>query len=82
MLLQTVWEKVKAAGWKLENLDCVVKLEKPKFLPRRQEVIDSIAKALGVENDRVFVKAKTGEKLDSVGSGNAIEAWVTCLLSK
>ncbi len=82
MLLQTVWEKVKAAGWKLENLDCVVKLEKPKFLPRRQEVIDSIAKALGVENNRVFVKAKTGEKLDSVGSGNAIEAWVTCLLSK
>lgn len=82
MLLKTVWEKVQKAGWKLENLDCVVKLEKPKFLPRRQEVINSIAKALEVESDRVFVKAKTGEKLDSVGSGNAIEAWVTCLLSK
>ena len=81
-LLKTVWNEVKKAGWQIENIDCVVKLEKPKFLPRRNEVIDSIAKVLEVENSRVFVKAKTGEKMDSVGSGNAIEAWVTCLLSK
>ena len=81
-LLKTAWNEVKKAGWQIENIDCVVKLEKPKFLPRRNEVIDSIAKVLEVENSRVFVKAKTGEKMDSVGSGNAIEAWVTCLLSK
>lgn len=81
-LLKTVWNEVKKAGWQIENIDCVVKLEKPKFLPRRNEVINSIAKVLEVENSRVFVKAKTGEKMDSVGSGNAIEAWVTCLLSK
>lgn len=81
-LLKTVWNEVKKAGWQIENIDCVVKLEKPKFLPRRNEVINSIAKVLEVENTRVFVKAKTGEKMDSVGSGNAIEAWVTCLLSK
>ena len=81
-LLKTVWKDIKASGWKLNNLDCVVKLEKPKFLPKRQEVIESISKALGVEKDKVFVKAKTGEKLDSVGNGNAIEAWCTCLLYK
>lgn len=81
-LLKTAWNEVKKAGWQIENIDCVVKLEKPKFLPRRNEVIDSIAKVLEVESSRVFVKAKTGEKMDSVGSGNAIEAWVTCLLSK
>ena len=81
-LLKTVRNEVKKAGWQIENIDCVVKLEKPKFLPRRNEVINSIAKVLEVENTRVFVKAKTGEKMDSVGSGNAIEAWVTCLLSK
>ena len=43
---------------------------------------DHVTKALGVEKDKVFVKAKTGEKLDSVGNGNAIEAWCTCLLYK
>lgn len=81
-LLQKVWKDVLDEGWKLENLDCVVKLEKPKFLPKRQEVISSIAKILGVENERVFVKAKTGEKLPPVGTGDAIEANVVCLLNK
>ena len=81
-LLKTIWQKVQENGWQLVNLDCVVKLEKPKFLPQRQKVIQNIANALNVDTEKVFVKAKTGEKLDSVGSGNAIEAWATCLLSK
>ncbi len=81
-LLKTIWQKVQKNGWQLVNLDCVVKLEKPKFLPQRQKVIQNIANALNVDPEKVFVKAKTGEKLDSVGSGNAIEAWATCLLSK
>ena len=82
VLLKTVIEKVYDAGWKIENLDCVVKLEKPKFLPRRQEVINSIANILGVKPEQVFVKAKTGEKLPPVGTSEAIEAECVCLLSK
>ena len=81
-LLKTVWQKITAAGWKLENLDCVIKLEQPKFLPFRENVINSIAKALDVPAEKVFVKAKTGEKMDCVGTGNAVEAWCNCLLSK
>ena len=57
-LLRAVWKDVRAAGWDLVNLDCVIKLEKPKFLPHRREVILSIAKILGVEENQVFVKAK------------------------
>ena len=82
ILLGTVWNKITQEGWKLENLDCVIALEKPKFLPRRQEVIDSIAKILQVKQNQVFVKAKTGEKLGDVGQSRAVEVWVTCLLSK
>ena len=81
-LLKTVWQKITDAGWKLENLDCVIKLEQPKFLPFRENVINSIAKALDVPAEKVFVKAKTGEKMDCVGTGNAVEAWCNCLLSK
>ncbi len=82
MLLKTVIEKVYAAGWKLENLDCVIKLEKPKFIPYRERVIKSIAAVLGVAPDQVFVKAKTGEKLPPVGTSDAVEAEVVCLLSR
>lgn len=82
VLLKTVIEKVYENGWQIENIDCVVKLEKPKFLPFRQKVIDSIANILQIEAQRVFVKAKTGERLAPVGTGEAVEAYVVCLLSK
>jgi 2-C-methyl-D-erythritol 2,4-cyclodiphosphate synthase len=81
-LLASAWKAVTDKGWKLENLDCVIALQTPKFLPWRQEVRESIAKTLGVEPDRVFAKAKTGEGLGPVGTGEAVEAWATCLLSK
>ena len=81
-LLKTVWEKIRKHGWTLVNMDCVIKLERPKFLPYRAQVIESISRALGVESDSVFVKAKTGEALGDVGKGKAVEAWCTCLLAK
>ena len=81
-LLKTVMQKVRDAGWHIENLDCVVKLEKPKFIPYRRQVIESIARTLDVAPDQVFVKAKTGEKLPPVGTSDAVEATVVCLLSK
>ncbi|MBR4790073.1 MAG: 2-C-methyl-D-erythritol 2,4-cyclodiphosphate synthase [Treponema sp.] len=81
-LLETVMEKVRAAGWHIENIDCVIKLEKPKFIPYRQQVIESVARALQIQPEQVFVKAKTGEKLPPVGTSEAVEATAVCLLSK
>ena len=81
-LLKIVWNKILEDGWHLENLDCIVKLEKPKFLPYRNQVISSVAETLGVSTEQVFVKAKTGEKLGSVGNGEAIEVWCSCILTK
>lgn len=82
MLLKTVWEKITANGWKLENADCVIALEKPKFIPYREQVIKSIAAILEVEPEQIFVKAKTGEKIGKIGRGEAVEVFATCLLSK
>lgn len=81
-LLKTVLQDVYKNGWKIENLDCVIKLEKPKFIPYRNIVIENIAKILEVKPEQVFVKAKTGEKISPVGTSEAIEAYCVCLLSK
>lgn len=81
-LLQYAWKDVKDKGFNLENLDIVIMLERPKFLPFREKVIASIADTLGVEEERIFIKAKTGEKLGDVGNGNCIEVFANCLLSK
>lgn len=81
-LLAAAWREVKKSGWHLKNLDCVVKLQRPKFLPHRERVIKSIAQILGIPAERVFVKAKTAEGLGEVGRGDAIECQAICLLSK
>lgn len=81
-LLKTVLQDVYKNGWKIENLDCVIKLEKPKFIPYRNIVIENIARILEVKPEQVFVKAKTGEKISPVGTSEAIEAYCVCLLSK
>ena len=80
MLLRTVWTDVKAAGFSIGNLDCVIALEKPKFLPFRDEVRKSIATLLDCDVSQVFVKAKTGEKTGEVGEGRAVHAFATVLL--
>ena len=82
LLLQKVWNDVRNEGWKIVNIDCVIKLEKPKFLPKRQDVINSIAQILKIESSNVFVKAKTGEKLPPIGTSQAVEAEAVCLLEK
>lgn len=81
-LLKKIWADIKSAGWTLGNLDCVVETEKPKLLPWREKIISSIAKILETASERIFVKAKTNEKQDAVGEGNAIKAYCVCLLEK
>ena len=79
-LLNYSWNLVKENGYKLGNLDCVIAMEKPKLLPFRKEIINSIAQILEVEENQIFVKAKTGEKLGEIGNGLAVAVWATCLL--
>ena len=82
MLLQKIWADVKAAGWQLENLDCVIECERPKILPWRNKIIESIARILEVPETSIFVKAKTNEGVDAVGSMEAIKTYCVCLLTR
>lgn len=81
-LLAFAWNDVKNAGFELENLDIVLILQSPKFLPYRNAVIKSIADTLNVSEDKVFIKAKTAEHLGDAGNGLCLEVYATCLLSK
>jgi len=81
-LLRNVFTHVKNSGWKLVNLDCVIICEKPKVLPFRELIRDSLAKTLEVPLDCVFVKGKTAEGLGSVGRGKAVEVLAQCLVEK
>ncbi|MCL2184740.1 MAG: 2-C-methyl-D-erythritol 2,4-cyclodiphosphate synthase [Treponema sp.] len=81
-LLRNVFERVKKEGWKIINLDCIIVCENPKILPFRDLIRNSLADALEINADCIFVKGKTAEGLDSIGKGKAVEALVQCLLEK
>jgi len=81
-LLRNVFTRIRKSGWKLVNLDCVIICEKPKVLPFRDVIRNSLAKTLEVPLDCVFVKGKTAEGLGSVGKGRAVEVLAQCLLEK
>ena len=81
-LLKSAWEKIREQGWKLVNLDCIVICEKPKILPHREKIRLSIAQALDVNPENIFIKGKTNEGIGELGRGEAIEALAVCLLEK
>ncbi len=69
-------------GFSVGNLDAVVHLERPKLRTHIEAMRANLADALGVELDRVSVKAKTGEGVDAVGERRAVSAQVIVLLVK
>jgi 2-C-methyl-D-erythritol 2,4-cyclodiphosphate synthase/2-C-methyl-D-erythritol 4-phosphate cytidylyltransferase/2-C-methyl-D-erythritol 2,4-cyclodiphosphate synthase len=74
LMLKSVFGMVKQAGWRIVNLDCTVSCEQPKILPFRDCIRESLAEALELSLNAVFVKGKTGEGLGPVGKGKAVEA--------
>ncbi|HBB73450.1 MAG TPA: 2-C-methyl-D-erythritol 2,4-cyclodiphosphate synthase, partial [Planctomycetaceae bacterium] len=53
--------RVAAAGWRIANLDCVIFAQRPKILPHRTAIRRRIAEILHVDEEAVWLKAKTGE---------------------
>ncbi len=81
-LLKYIWNDVKKHGWIIENIDCVIQLEKPKLLPYRDTIRKSVAAILECNISQIFVKAKTAEKLGFIGQSQAISTQAIVLLSK
>jgi 2-C-methyl-D-erythritol 2,4-cyclodiphosphate synthase len=73
---------MKNKGFAIVNVDSVISLEKPKLRPFIDRMRENLAQALEVGIECVSVKAKTGEKVDSVGNLEAIKAEAIVLLEK
>lgn len=69
-------------GYKIVNIDSTVICEKPKLLPYKDDMKKNISNALSISPDLISIKAKTKEKLDATGEGNAIEAFSIVLVEK
>ena len=81
-LLETVAEKVKAAGYRVSNIDVTMIAQRPKLMPHLPQMVMNIAGAVGIAPDRVNVKATTEEKLGFTGSGEGMACHAVCLLEE
>ena len=80
VLLQACREKLRAAGYRVHNLDALICAQAPKMAPHIETMRANIARALALEVDAVNVKATTTERLGFVGDGSGISAYAVCLL--
>jgi 2-C-methyl-D-erythritol 2,4-cyclodiphosphate synthase len=81
-LLAEAARRVRAAGWDIVNVDSTIVAQTPKMAPHIPAMQQRIAAALGIDVERVNVKAKTAEKMGPVGEGRAIEARAVALLMR
>jgi 2-C-methyl-D-erythritol 4-phosphate cytidylyltransferase/2-C-methyl-D-erythritol 2,4-cyclodiphosphate synthase len=79
LLARTV-EMTRTSGYGVSNVDATIVLERPKLAPHIGRIAGAVAHVLGVEPDRVSVKAKTNEGVDAVGRGDAIAAHAVAVL--
>ena len=74
ILLATVAEKVRAAGWAPGNVDLTIVAARPRLGGLLPAMGEAIATALGVDASAVNVKASTGNLSGPEGAGQSISA--------
>jgi len=82
ILLKKTFDLVKDRGFKVENIDSTICLEKPKissFIPEMSKLISALVET---EPENVTVKATTTEKLGFTGREEGIVAIAVALLLK
>nr|WBU87233.1 2-C-methylerythritol-2,4-cyclodiphosphate synthase [Paeonia suffruticosa] len=70
------------AGYELGNLDATLILQRPKLSPHKEIIRNNLSNLLGADPSVVNLKAKTHEKVDSLGENRSIAAHTVVLLMK
>lgn len=73
---------VAEGGWTVNNIDIAIQAEKPKIMPHALDIRTTIAGLMGIDVERVSVKATTQERLGAIGRGEGIAAYTVCSLSR
>ena len=76
-ILRQVVDKVRAAGWRVENVDVNVICERPKSAPHRAAMQANLVAAVGAP---VSVKGRRAEGLGSIGRVEGIACMAVALL--
>jgi 2-C-methyl-D-erythritol 2,4-cyclodiphosphate synthase len=80
VMLEQGYGRVKAAGWRLVNADCVLVGEEPRIAAHREEMRRRLGEAVG--EGEVNVRATTTDRLGFPGRGEGLAAHAVALLER
>jgi 2-C-methyl-D-erythritol 2,4-cyclodiphosphate synthase len=79
-LLEKVMEKLKDEGWRVVNIDATVVAAKPRLREYIDDMRHNLCHVLGIEMDKVSVKASTNNGLGDIGRSEGIAAIAVALI--
>lgn len=75
-------ERVRAAGYRIGNLDATIIAQRPKLSPHKETIRRNVCALLDIPLGDFNLKAKTHENVDSLGENRSIAAEAVVLLFK
>ena len=79
-LLKHVAKLLDENNYVIENIDATVIAQRPKLRPYMEEMTKNIAGALGIDENRLNLKATTEEGLGFTGTGEGMASQAICSL--
>lgn len=82
ILLARVTGLLASKGWSIGNVDITIALQAPKIAGYIASMRSTLSEVMGIEEERVSVKATTTEKLGFVGRREGCEVWAVAGIMK
>jgi len=80
ILLKKTVELIATKGYSVENVDATVCAERPRLSPHIPVMRQTLASAMGMDEDDISIKATTTEKLGFTGREEGISAYAVTLI--
>jgi 2-C-methyl-D-erythritol 4-phosphate cytidylyltransferase/2-C-methyl-D-erythritol 2,4-cyclodiphosphate synthase len=82
VLLKRTREIIKRKHFTIGNIDTTLICEKPHIQKHKPAMIEQLAECLQISKDKISIKGKTKEGMDSEGQGFSISAYAVALVVK
>ena len=82
LLLEHVTKLLREHHYEIGNIDATIIAQKPKMAPHIPQMRANMAKAMGINESQLNIKATTEEKLGFTGREEGIASQAICLLNE
>ena len=82
LLLEHVTKLLREHHYEIGNIDATIIAQKPKMAPHIPQMRANMAKAMGINESQLNIKAATEEKLGFTGREEGIASQAICLLNE